>query len=115
MRSGHSIKEQRVLLLFLLTSSLFLSPTSPSTLASPTHITTHKHIMKFSSLLASSALFLATMASAQETPAYELQRVSQCKMPGVVAYTFDDGPDVYNDKLLAILKNKNVTATFFLV
>ncbi|KAF9906907.1 hypothetical protein EC991_011470 [Linnemannia zychae] len=71
--------------------------------------------MKFAALLASSALFLATMVSAQQPPAYELQRVSKCKMPGVVAYTFDDGPYIYNDQLLSILKKKNVTATFFLV
>ncbi|KAF9093925.1 hypothetical protein BGX23_002694 [Mortierella sp. AD031] len=71
--------------------------------------------MKFTTLLASSALFMAAMVSAQAPPAYELQRVSKCKMPGVVAYTFDDGPHIYNDKLLAILKSKNVVATFFLV
>ncbi|KAF9135882.1 hypothetical protein BGW39_010697 [Mortierella sp. 14UC] len=71
--------------------------------------------MKFAALLASSALFLATMVSAQQAPAYELQRVSKCKMPGVVAYTFDDGPYLYNDQLLSILQKKNVTATFYLV
>ncbi|KAG0210127.1 hypothetical protein BGX28_009668 [Mortierella sp. GBA30] len=36
-------------------------------------------------------------------------------MPGVVAYTFDDGPGMYNDKLLGILKAKNVTTTFFVL
>ncbi|KAF9933604.1 hypothetical protein FBU30_005043 [Linnemannia zychae] len=70
--------------------------------------------MKFTTLFASTALFLATIANAQQ-PAFELERVSQCKMPGVVAYTFDDGPYLYNDQLLSILQKKNVTATFFLV
>ncbi|KAG0073324.1 hypothetical protein BGZ89_006617 [Linnemannia elongata] len=70
--------------------------------------------MKFTALLVSSALFLATMANAQ-VPAYEAARVSKCKMPGVVAYTFDDGPYIYNDQLLEILKKKNVVATFYLV
>ncbi|KAF9968488.1 hypothetical protein BGZ70_003342 [Mortierella alpina] len=36
-------------------------------------------------------------------------------MPGVVAYTFDDGPAEHNDQLLAILKKKNVKATFFVL
>ncbi|KAF9956693.1 chitin deacetylase [Mortierella alpina] len=36
-------------------------------------------------------------------------------MPGVVAYTFDDGPAEYNDQLLAVLKKKNVKATFFVL
>ncbi|KAF9151559.1 hypothetical protein BG015_006529 [Linnemannia schmuckeri] len=70
--------------------------------------------MKFTALLVSSALFLATMTTAQ-VPAYEAARVSKCKMPGVVAYTFDDGPYLYNDQLLEILKKKNVVATFYLV
>jgi peptidoglycan/xylan/chitin deacetylase (PgdA/CDA1 family) len=70
--------------------------------------------MKITTLLVSSALFLATMTTAQ-VPAFEAARVSKCRMPGVVAYTFDDGPYIYNDQLLAILKKKNVTATFFLV
>ncbi|KAG0379602.1 hypothetical protein BGX24_012559 [Mortierella sp. AD032] len=54
------------------------------------------------------------MTSAQK-PFWELSRVEKCTKPGLVAYTFDDGPDVYNDRLLAILKKKNVTATFFLL
>ncbi|KAG0006886.1 chitin deacetylase [Modicella reniformis] len=36
-------------------------------------------------------------------------------MPGVVAYTFDDGPGIYNDLLLSKLASKNVTATFFVL
>ena len=42
-------------------------------------------------------------------------KIDTCVMPGVVAYTFDDGPGPFNDQLLATLAKKNVKATFFVL
>jgi peptidoglycan/xylan/chitin deacetylase (PgdA/CDA1 family) len=39
--------------------------------------------------------------------------VLQCKQPGQFALTYDDGVYDYTDRLLTILKNNNVRATFF--
>ncbi len=36
-------------------------------------------------------------------------------MTGKVALTFDDGPYIYTNDLLNLLKSNNVTATFFVV
>ncbi|ERS97434.1 hypothetical protein HMPREF1624_05601 [Sporothrix schenckii ATCC 58251] len=41
--------------------------------------------------------------------------ISHCTVNGKVAITFDDGPYLYTGALLDILKNNNVTATFFVV
>jgi peptidoglycan/xylan/chitin deacetylase (PgdA/CDA1 family) len=59
------------------------------------------------------ALFLASAATAAmpDDPA----KIDTCVKPGVVAWTFDDGPGVYNDQLLALLARKNVKATFFVL
>ncbi|KAG0041417.1 hypothetical protein BGZ83_001834 [Gryganskiella cystojenkinii] len=69
--------------------------------------------MKFPTLLAASALFLAASVSAvmPDDPA----KIDTCVKPGVVALTFDDGPGAYNDQLLALLRKKNVKATFFVL
>ncbi|KAG0319430.1 hypothetical protein BG000_003909 [Podila horticola] len=60
-----------------------------------------------------SALFMASMVSAvmPDDPA----KIDTCRQPGTVALTFDDGPGIYNDQLLAILAKKNVKATFFMI
>ncbi|KAF8948618.1 hypothetical protein BGZ47_003882 [Haplosporangium gracile] len=59
------------------------------------------------------ALFLASAATAvmPDDPA----KIDTCTKPGVVALTFDDGPGMYNDQLLALLAKKNVKATFFVL
>ncbi|KAF9116211.1 hypothetical protein BGX27_004318 [Mortierella sp. AM989] len=69
--------------------------------------------MKINTILSLSAVFLASVATAVMDN--DPNKIDTCIMPGVVAYTFDDGPGIYNDKLLAILKAKNVRATFFMV
>ncbi|KAG9019779.1 Carbohydrate esterase 4 protein [Tulasnella sp. 427] len=38
---------------------------------------------------------------------------SKCTVPNTVAITFDDGPYIYNDQLLATLKQYNAKATWF--
>ncbi|KAG0078336.1 hypothetical protein BGZ93_004536 [Podila epicladia] len=60
-----------------------------------------------------SALFMASMVSAvmPNDPA----KIDTCNAPGTLALTFDDGPGIYNDQLLAILAKKNVKATFFMI
>ncbi|KAF9282276.1 hypothetical protein BGZ68_006087 [Mortierella alpina] len=40
--------------------------------------------------------------------------IMTCSRPGMVAITFDDGPFLYTNQLLDILKAKKVKATFFL-
>ncbi|KAG0259892.1 hypothetical protein DFQ27_003822 [Actinomortierella ambigua] len=60
-----------------------------------------------------SALFMANSARGQVP--YASDSIMKCKMPGVVAYTFDDGPAEFNDQLLAILARKNVKASFFVL
>ncbi|KAF9550666.1 hypothetical protein EC957_011982 [Mortierella hygrophila] len=59
------------------------------------------------------ALFLASAATAvmPDDPA----KIDTCTKPGQVALTFDDGPGLYNDQLLALLAKKNVKATFFVL
>jgi len=69
--------------------------------------------MKITAFLSCSALFMATLASAAAPN--DPNKIDTCVMPGVVAYTFDDGPGAYNDQLLAILAKKNVKATFFVL
>ncbi|KAJ3096664.1 hypothetical protein HDU97_005694 [Phlyctochytrium planicorne] len=41
--------------------------------------------------------------------------VYSCNLERKVALTFDDGPSIYTHELLDVLKNENVTATFFVV
>ncbi|KAF9318805.1 hypothetical protein BG003_010533 [Podila horticola] len=68
--------------------------------------------MKISTILSCSALFLASLTvAAPDDPS----KVDTCTKPGVVAWTIDDGPGMYNDQLLAIMAKKNVTATFFVL
>lgn len=40
--------------------------------------------------------------------------ITRCKVPGTAAITFDDGPHIYTNALLDILKKKGVKATFFM-
>ncbi|KAG0040239.1 hypothetical protein BGZ82_004243 [Podila clonocystis] len=68
--------------------------------------------MKISTFLSCSALFLASLTiAAPDDP----HKIDTCTKPGVVAWTIDDGPGIYNDQLLAIMAKKNVTATFFVL
>ncbi|KAF9192522.1 hypothetical protein BGZ49_003406 [Haplosporangium sp. Z 27] len=68
--------------------------------------------MKINTILSLSAVFLSSVATALiDDPA----KIDTCTKPGVVALTFDDGPGAYNDQLLALLKRKNVKATFFML
>ncbi|RDW93838.1 chitin deacetylase [Aspergillus mulundensis] len=39
--------------------------------------------------------------------------IQSCHVPGEVALTFDDGPDMYTDELLDLLSLYNAKATFF--
>ncbi|KAJ3513114.1 hypothetical protein NMY22_g15136 [Coprinellus aureogranulatus] len=39
--------------------------------------------------------------------------VTKCTVPGTVALTFDDGPYIYTNDIVGILKGANATATFF--
>ncbi|KAK0617707.1 hypothetical protein B0T14DRAFT_569190 [Immersiella caudata] len=41
--------------------------------------------------------------------------VASCTLPGKLALTFDDGPDIYTADLLDTLKKNNAKATFFIV
>ncbi|KAF9197530.1 chitin deacetylase [Haplosporangium sp. Z 27] len=70
--------------------------------------------MKASAILSSAALLLATVASTVYAAPMSLG-IEKCQMPGVVAYTFDDGPGIYNAELLTKLAARNVTATFFVI
>jgi len=39
--------------------------------------------------------------------------ITNCKVPGTVALTFDDGPHIFTPNLLKLLKAANIKATFF--
>ena len=41
------------------------------------------------------------------------QIITQCTVANTFALTFDDGPYIYTDKILDILRSNNVKATFF--
>ncbi|KAF9993536.1 hypothetical protein BGZ80_000981 [Entomortierella chlamydospora] len=69
--------------------------------------------MKINAILSLSALFLASVATAVMPD--DPDKIDTCTKPGVVALTFDDGPGIYNDQLLALLAKKNVKATFFML
>ncbi|KAF9110599.1 hypothetical protein BGX27_006124 [Mortierella sp. AM989] len=70
--------------------------------------------MKFTAYLSTTALFMAAIVSTVSAAPRSLG-ITKCKNPGVVAYTFDDGPSRYNDKLLAKLADRGVNATFFVL
>ena len=40
--------------------------------------------------------------------------IRSCTVPGTFALTFDDGPYIYTSKVLDILRDNNIHATFFL-
>ncbi|KAJ3014295.1 Carbohydrate esterase 4 protein [Thoreauomyces humboldtii] len=40
--------------------------------------------------------------------------ITSCTVPGTAAWTFDDGPYIYNANILAALKAANMKATFFM-
>lgn len=40
--------------------------------------------------------------------------ITSCTVPGTVALTFDDGPYIYTNQVLDLLRNNNIHATFFL-
>ncbi|ATY64953.1 chitin deacetylase [Cordyceps militaris] len=40
--------------------------------------------------------------------------ITRCKSPGMMALTFDDGPDVYTSRILDILDSYKAKATFFI-
>ncbi len=42
-------------------------------------------------------------------------QIQTCTVPGTIALTFDDGPANHTDVILNILKNYNMSATFFLI
>ncbi|CAO3563674.1 unnamed protein product [Mortierella alpina] len=69
--------------------------------------------MRLSTLLSCSLLTLSSVAFGQT--AGNGTTILQCIKPGMVALTFDDGPGAFNDQLLALLKKKNVAATFFVL
>ncbi|TQV92463.1 hypothetical protein V2A60_007152 [Cordyceps javanica] len=58
--------------------------------------------------------------STENVPRDEIGRVpygtiiKRCKSPGMMALTFDDGPDVYTSQLLDLLQSYKVKATFFI-
>jgi peptidoglycan/xylan/chitin deacetylase (PgdA/CDA1 family) len=79
----------------------------------PIHPTPHPSAMKISTFLSCSALFLASLAAAAAPN--DPSKIDTCTKPGVVAWTIDDGPGMFNDQLLAIMAKKNVTATFFVL
>ncbi|KAF9118867.1 hypothetical protein BGX30_004242 [Mortierella sp. GBA39] len=71
------------------------------------------------------ALFTAALVSAvpisdlNSNPSFLQKRaggatvVYRCTIPGTIAITFDDGPFIYTNGLLDILRSRNVKATFF--
>ncbi|KAG0232819.1 hypothetical protein BGW42_007902 [Actinomortierella wolfii] len=69
--------------------------------------------MKVSTILSFSALFMASLTSAV-MPDNPL-KVDTCVTPGVVAWTFDDGPGPYTEQLLGKLAKRNIKATFFVL
>ena len=79
-------------------------------------LTLSKHRIRFIALAL--ALF-CTKSMAEEPvcppePKFEPMLI-QCKTPGIVALTFDDGPHENTPAILHILQSHNVKATFFVV
>ncbi|KAG0243227.1 hypothetical protein B0O80DRAFT_385066 [Mortierella sp. GBAus27b] len=70
--------------------------------------------MKTNAIITLSALFLATAVTAQG-PTPDPRRIEKCTKPGLVAWTFDDGPDQYNTELLNILDESQVKVTFYML
>ncbi|KAF9904333.1 hypothetical protein EC991_002839 [Linnemannia zychae] len=79
----------------------------------------------FFRLAITAALFAVTLVSAvpitpsdSTPPAFQKRSgpatvITRCSIPGTIAITFDDGPFLYTNGLLDILKSRNVKATFF--
>ncbi|KAF9907871.1 hypothetical protein EC991_010470 [Linnemannia zychae] len=65
--------------------------------------------------IATSLIAALVLASAAVAMPDDPAKIDTCTKPGVVALTFDDGPGMYNDQLLALLAKKNVKATFFVL
>lgn len=67
--------------------------------------------MKGFILILTTFFFLSTFANAQK-----LSDVRWQALPGTVSLTFDDGPSpIYTPKVLKILKDNNIKATFFVM
>lgn len=81
-------------------------PKVPTTSVSATSPTTTTPIA-----VATPTQAVVTQAQTYTQPAGSVN----CKVEKCVALTFDDGPSVHTDKLLDILDQKNVKATFFLI
>ncbi len=73
--------------------------------------------------MALGSLLLALVAGAAALPTAHLEArqnvpvgtaIHSCTKPGTVALTFDDGPYMYTDKVLNLLKTSGMKATFFL-
>lgn len=67
------------------------------------------------SLLARAAIAPLVLALLPSTTAQSSLTVNQCLVPGTVALTIDDGPWIYLNGTLDILKRYNAKATFFVV
>ncbi len=63
-------------------------------------------------LLAAAALLVAGCASHTDTDA---ERPVDCAVDKCVAFTFDDGPSPYTDRLLSVLGEAHAKATFFMI
>lgn len=50
-------------------------------------------------------------ASASTIPVGQI--IQQCTVPNTFALTFDDGPNIYTDQILDLLRDNDVKATFF--
>ncbi|KAF9084501.1 hypothetical protein BGX27_003790 [Mortierella sp. AM989] len=50
----------------------------------------------------------------KRAPAYASSIITTCTTPGVIALTFDDGPQAYTNELLDLLNATNSKATFFI-
>lgn len=80
-------------------------------------------MISFFRLTITTAIFTALLVSAvpvsQSKSGPVLQKrsgasvITRCTIPGTIAITFDDGPFLYTDGLLDILKSRAVKATFF--
>ncbi|ESK85397.1 carbohydrate esterase family 4 protein [Moniliophthora roreri MCA 2997] len=66
----------------------------------------------FTLVAASTALAAPSLHEERQAP--PLATVfTTCKTPNTVAFTFDDGPWIYNDEIVAFLANQSIKATFF--
>ncbi|KAG0005749.1 chitin deacetylase [Entomortierella chlamydospora] len=69
-------------------------------------------------LFATAFVCAAPVSPSQSGPSLQKRSAAnviyQCTIPGTIAITFDDGPFLYTNGLLDILKSRNVKATFFM-